>query len=421
MLREENLWHVTGGAAPDAPALDRDASCDLAIVGGGFTGCAAALRAAEQGASVVLCEAEHVGHGGSGRNVGLVNAGLWLPPETLAETMGAAPAARLTEALGAAPARVFELIQRHGIACEATRSGTLHCAHAPSGMRDLRERHRQMAALGAPVTLLDADETRLRVGSDAVHGGLHDARAGTVQPMAYVRGLAWAAMKNGAQLHEKTPVSGAEYENGMWRLTANGHTIRARGLLVATNGYHRGIAGMYVPYTSGVHFFQLTTAPLSEAQGHHILPGREGCWDTGLIMSSWRRDAAGRLILGGMGRPEGAGRALHMGWARRKLGKLFPELAELPFESHWTGRIAMTRDHVPKVLRIGRQAYAMFGYSGRGIAPGTVMGEALADAILSGDPEALPLAPVESYHETATGLRSAWYETGARVWHGTRT
>src|SRR3989338_7792329 len=130
-MSEPNLWRASSAEHFAAPALDHDLTVDLAVIGGGFTGLAAALEAARQGASVCVLEAETVGHGGSGRNVGLANAGLWLPPETVVVQMGATAGHRLITALAAAPARVFDLIAREGIACEPTRTGTLHPAHPP--------------------------------------------------------------------------------------------------------------------------------------------------------------------------------------------------------------------------------------------------------------------------------------------------
>ncbi|REC55517.1 FAD-binding oxidoreductase [Rhodosalinus sediminis] len=414
----ENLWETSAAETFEAPPLSGDVQADLAVIGGGYTGLSAALHAARAGARVVVLEAGRVGAGGSGRNVGLVNAGLWLPPDDVAAALGPEEGPALNAALAAGPEEVFGLIQRHAIACEPVRAGTLHLAHAPSAMADLRRRHAQAAAAGAPVTLLDAREAQARSGSPAVHGALHDARAGTIQPLAYARGLARAAADAGAQINEASQVTETEYENGVWRLrTGQGGRVTARRLLMATNAYHRPPRGAAQPRTAALHFFQLATAPLEPDWVAEVLPGGEGAWDTGTVMTSLRRDASGRVILGGMGRPEGLARALHHGWARRKLARLFPGLGRVPFEHAWSGRIAVTGDHLPKVLRLGRGALAVFGYSGRGIAPGTVMGRAAAEALLEDREGALPLQPREAYADPAPRLRSAIYEAGALAWH----
>nr|WP_311735023.1 hypothetical protein [Alloyangia mangrovi] len=123
------------------------------------------------------------------------------------------------------------------------------------------------------------------------------------------------------------------------------------------------------------------------------------------------------MILGAMGDAEGPGGSVHAGWARRKLAQVYPELADVPFEHAWQGRIAMTSDHVPKVVRFGPSALSIFGYSGRGIAPGTVFGTAAAVALLEGRETGLPVAAIDGYAERFIGLRGAYYEAGATLTH----
>ncbi|SMO92776.1 Glycine/D-amino acid oxidase [Paracoccus laeviglucosivorans] len=397
--------------------LDSDLTVDLAIVGGGFTGNAAALEAARRGATVAMFEAKTIGHGGSGRNVGLVNAGLWLPPEQVIEQMGAKAGQRLMGFLADAPARVWALIQNHGIDCEAKRNGTLHLAHSPAGQRDLARRHRQGRAMGWPVALLDASETARRTGSTAFHGALFDPRAGTIQPLSYVMGIARAATAAGAHLHEGSRVSHIRRHQGTWHLTVNGHHVRAANLLLATNAYFDGIEMGFQPRIVAVSYFQIATAPMPQAMRDRILRRGEGCWDTHTVMSSFRTDAAGRFIIGGIGNLEGPGRDIHLGWARRKLKQTFPELADLPFEYDWRGRIAMTSDHIPKLVRFGPDALAAFGYSGRGIGPGTTFGTLAAVALLENDDTVLPVMPVDAHDERLTTLREAYYESGAILTH----
>jgi len=413
-----NLWQADAREAIAAPPLAADAQADLAIIGGGFTGCSAALKAAEMGASVVLLEANSVGHGGSGRNVGLVNAGLWLPPDEVIKVLGEAEGTRLIEVLSRGPEMVFGLIARHGLDCEEMRNGTLHLAHAPSGMADLVERFRQGNRLGAPLQLLDAEETARRTASGAFHGALFDPRAGTIQPLSYCLGLARAAKQAGASLHADSAARSIAQKDGEWQVGVCGHTVRAKALLVATNAYHLDIEGCPPPRYVTVNYCQFATMPLPETVREKILPRREGCWDTALVMSSLRLDRAGRLIVGGMGDADGLGAAVHRNWARRKLASLFPQLEGIPIEHSWSGRIAMTSDHVPKIVEFGDNAMAVFGYSGRGIAPGTVFGSAAGAALIDPLKRAeLPIATTRSHSEAFTGLRSRSFEFGAVMAH----
>ena len=417
MTSEATLWHATSREEFSAGQLARDMAVDLAVVGGGFTGCSAALEAARAGATVCLLEAQTIGHGGSGRNVGLVNAGLWLPPEALTAQMGQEAGVRLIQTLAAAPAQVFDLIAREGIDCEAMRNGTLHLAHSAAGLRDLQERHRQGVALGAPLQLLDAETTARRVGSDMFHGAIFDPRAGTIQPLSYVRGLARAAVMAGATLHIHSPVTALTRDGGGWVLRSQGHTVRARKVLMATNAYHLGLRDPFQPQFVPVNYCQYATAPLPEAMRTTILPEGEGCWDTALVMSSLRMDQAGRLILGGIGNGAGPVGGVHHAWARRKLSTLFPSLKGQFLQHGWSGRIAMTSDHIPKIVAFGPDALACFGYSGRGIGPGTVFGMRAAHALLTGDMRGLPVRPVPQHNERFTSARALWYETGAGVIH----
>ncbi|MBU2962429.1 FAD-binding oxidoreductase [Citreicella sp. C3M06] len=414
---DTNLWQASAREHVSGAPFEADAVVDLAIIGGGFTGCSAALEAARRGAKVALFEGRKIGHGGSGRNVGLANAGLWLKPDEIIAKLGAGPGRALIDRLGGAPDQVFDLIAREGIRCEATRNGTLHCAHAPSGMDDLRERHRQGNAAGAPLQLLDAAEAQARTGSRAVHGALFDPRAGTIQPLSYVRGLARAAQQAGATLHEASPVSSVVPDGSGWRITCNGHRLRAGALLLASGAYHLPLGGPPAPAYVPVWYGQFATVPMPQPARAKILPRLEGCWDTALVMSSFRTDNDGRMIIGAMGNLDGPGAGIHAAWARRKLAQLFPELADLPFVHGWSGRIAMTSDHIPKITALGETGLGCHGYSGRGIGPGTVFGTACAEALLSGNRASLPLAPVPRHNESLTALKASYYEFGATLTH----
>jgi len=414
---ERNLWRETTPERFEAPPLDGDATPDLVIVGGGFTGCSAALHAAQRGLDVRLLEAEHVARGGSGRNVGLVNAGLWMPPDDIEAELGQATGMALNEALAAAPESVFSLIDTHGIACNAVRNGTLHVAHSRGGFEELRSRHEQHARRGAPVDLLDAEQARARTGTAAIHGALLDPRAGTIEPFAYCNGLARAAVEAGAYLHERTPAREIRHDGTAWQVRTPTGTIRARALLLATNAYHEGANGVARPSFTAVHFFQFATQPLAPEHLERILPGLEGCWDTGTVMSAFRRDAAGRLLVGSIGGLDHAGAGVHRSWAGRKLAALYPALKGQPLEHAWHGRIAMTRDHLPKIVRLAKDGFAIFGYSGRGIGPGTVFGRAAVEAIATGNDDVLPLPVLDRYDERAVGMRERCFEAGAMADH----
>jgi len=370
----------------------------------------------------VVLEAAEVGFGASGRNVGLVNAGLWVMPDELPGRLGAVHGARLLRALGDAPSMVYDLVARHGIACEAVRHGTLHCAVGPAGLAGLRHRAEQWRRHGAPVRLLDATEAAARTGTSAYAGALLDLRAGTIQPLAYVRGLARAALAAGARVHGGSPVVAVEDLGSAWRVrTRDGGEVDAAWVVVATNA-NALPAGPWPALMSEIvrmPYFNLATAPLPEALARTILPNREGAWDTRSILSSFRLDQANRLVFGSIGALRGTGRAIHRDWGRRALARLFPALAGIPFEHAWYGWIGTTADALPRLHRLGRNVVSCSGYNGRGIAPGTVFGRELARLVLgqAGQDE-LSLPITELAPAGFKALREAFYEAGAQVAHG---
>ncbi|MDR7219889.1 FAD-binding oxidoreductase [Aminobacter aminovorans] len=416
--RSHGLWEATAPVAPATTALDGHVSADIVIVGGGYTGMSCALHLAEAGRRVVLLEGREIGFGGAGRNVGLINAGLWLAPDDVSAALGPDHGERLLKLLGEGPAQVMALIDRHGIDCELERNGTLHCAVGASGLAEIREREAQWQKRGAPVKLLDATETAARLGTSAYLGALHDARAGTLQPLAYARGLATAVVKAGVTLHTSSPVITAERKGDRWRLTTPGGTVDADWVVVATDAYSAGPWQMVRNEQVHLPYFNLATQPLSPDQLRKVLPRREGVWDTKTVLSSFRLDRAGRLVFGSVGALRNSGTAIHKAWARRALSRLYPELGDIAFEHEWYGQIGMTGDALPRFHTFGPNAVGFSGYNGRGIAPGTVFGRELALLITGEKTYAdLPLPVSDVTPAPFRRGREAWYEAGAQLAH----
>ena len=411
-----NHWRNAAVEQVAFPPLTDNITVDLVVIGGGFTGLNAARVATREGLRVCLIEANSIGHGGSGRNVGLVNAGLWLPPDQVKKTLGDARGERLNNDLGTGPDRVFDLIETYEIQCDARRNGTLHLAHSNQAISDLRAREEQWKNRGSPVTLLDAETTAHHVGSDMYHGALFDARAGVIQPLDYARGLARAAADMGVRIHEKTAAIHIERDD-IWQVTTGDGHVRASKLLIATNAYNNLASANQVYETSIVSYFQCVSQKLVQRDFDTILPEHHGCWDTALIMSSFRKTRDNRLVFGAMGETEDIiGRYIHDGWAQRAIQRIFPEVT-IDLSQSWSGRIAMTKNKTPDIMRLGKDGYAIFGYSGRGIAPGTVLGEQFGKYTATEDESDLCLKVTDKYRETFTNLKSRYYETGARVFH----
>lgn len=415
------LWEASAPPAPKTQALTQRIAVDVAIIGAGYTGTSAALHLAEGGASAAVLEAFDIGFGASGRNVGLVNAGMWVMPSVLLGELGESHGRRLLDILGNGPSVVFDLIARHGIACEAVRNGTLHCAAGPRGVAEVAERARQWLELGAPVEVLDAQRTLELTGTRAYPASLLDRRAGTVQPLAYVRGLAAAALRAGARIHTQTRVTAAERVGSGWQLaTSSGGVVSARWVIVATDAY-TGSDGPWPGIQAEqvrLPYFNFATAPLPRAGAQGILPERQGAWDTRQVLSSFRLDAAGRLVFGSVGALRGMGRRIHHDWARRALARIFPQLKDVPFEHEWYGTIGMTSNALPRFHELDHNVVSFNGFNGRGIAPATVFGRELAKLVLGEvRRDDLPLPVTQVAPAPWRNAKALGYEAGAQAFH----
>jgi glycine/D-amino acid oxidase-like deaminating enzyme len=207
------------------------------VIGGGFTGLSSALQLAAKGAKVSLLEAADIGYGGSGRNAGLVNAGMWTLPDDICSTLGPELGEQLLDVLGNAPGLVFELIEKHRLKCEAVRNGTLQLAVGAAGMREIERRTEQWRRRGAPVRMMDAAETAKAVGADIYQGAMRDERAATMQPLAYARELARAALAEGAAIFTRSEVLSAERTGKRWRLRTSAGCLTSDWVIVGTNAY----------------------------------------------------------------------------------------------------------------------------------------------------------------------------------------
>lgn len=414
------LWEASAPAAPPTQSLSSDMTADVAIVGGGFTGCSAAYHLASAGRSAIILEAREIGFGGSGRNVGLVNAGMWVMPHDLLASLGDTYGERLLTQLGEAPRLVFDLVERLGIDCEAVSRGTLHCAVGRKGLAEIAERARQWQARGADVELLDAGAAERLVGSRAYMGALLDRRAGTIQPLAYVRGLADRAIREGARIHTQTPALAYEDLGSAWKVTTPSGSVTAPWVILATDAYSGAGCSALKREQVMLPYFNLATRPLSEDQLSEILPERQGAWDTKSILSSFRLDRRGRLIFGSVGALRQGGKRIHIDWGKRELARLFPWLGPVSFEHCWYGMIGMTGDAMPRLHRRGRNMVSIGGFNGRGIAPGTTFGRDLARLVLGEIVlEDFPLPLTDLREAPFRSARAAFYEAGAQLAHFT--
>jgi glycine/D-amino acid oxidase-like deaminating enzyme len=266
--------------------------------------------------------------------------------------------------------------------------------------------------------LLDAAATAAKVGSAAYAGALLDLRAGTIQPLAYARGLAAAAVAAGARVLTGSKVAAVEPSGSAWTVRTASGSVTTDWVVVATNAYTHAPWPAIRAELVHLPYFNLATAPLAPGELATILPDRQGGWDTKEVLSSFRLDRHGHLVFGSVGALRGSGTPIHRAWAKRALRRLFPQLGDVAFVAEWYGTIGMTDNSLPRFHKLARNVIGFCGYNGRGIAPGTVFGRVAARLVTGAITEAeLPLPVTEPQPPRLRGLKETFYELGAQVAH----
>jgi glycine/D-amino acid oxidase-like deaminating enzyme len=391
------FWLDDPDAPPPAPRLEGRTRCDLAVVGGGFTGLWSALLAKQQDPArdVVVLEGRRSAAAASGRNGGFCDASL---THGFANGMSRFPDEldRL-DRLGLENLDAIEAtVAAHGIDCNFERTGMLDVAVAPWQVDDLTELAASMQAHGYGVELLDSGGVRTEVASPSYHGGMwvHD-RTAVVNPARLAWGLRRACLESGVRIHEGTPVRGIHREDGHVRLSTTRGSVAARRVVLATNA-DRPLLARLRPFILPVYDYVLVTEPLTPAQMDSIgWKHRQGVGDSGNQFHYYRLTADSRILWGGYDAIYHFGNRVAADLEQRaatfdKLAEhffaTFPQLEGLRFTHRWGGAI----DTCSRFCAFfgtshgGRVAYAL-GYTGLGVGASRFGAQVMLD-LLGGEP-----------------------------------
>jgi len=360
--------------------LEGEIQVDACVVGGGYTGLSAALHLAEQGYSVVLLEAHRVGWGAAGRNGGQVGSGQRKDETELEQRFGPAVAQKLWGLAEQAKQLVRDRVARHAIDCDL-RPGQLVTASRPGHAVELRDRAERLAArygysrarYVTPAELADM------LGTRVFHGGLLDQGAFHLHPLNFALGLAAAAEAAGARICEYSEV--LQWQPGEHALlrTRTG-TVKARLVVLACDGYLGELEPRIAAANMPINNFIVATAPLGEERARSLIRDDVCVHDTRFVVNYFRLSADRRLLFGG-GENYRAGFPPDIAaLVRPYLLRVYPQLADVAIEHAWGGTLGISRTRLPHVGRLDGNVYFAQGYSGHGIAIGTLAGQLIAEA-----------------------------------------
>ncbi|SAL66183.1 NAD(P)/FAD-dependent oxidoreductase [Caballeronia humi] len=390
------LWASTALPRAASEAVGGPLQVDVAIVGGGFTGLSAALHLAQAGVHAALFEAFEIGHRASGRNGGQVVPGVKPPPSALIKRFGDDAARRMMRFSYGSADELFALVDRYQIHCHPTRNGWLQGAYSQASSEYLRQRSHEINRHGGNTVHLDRDEMRAATGSDYWPSGLLEKSAGAVQPLAYARGLARAVTDLGGTLHEYSPVQSISSSSGKFELQVNGHAVQARKVILATDAYTDRLLPEVAQSYVNVSSAQIATDPLPPELQQRLMPLRAGISETRKITYYCRLDPKGRFVIGGRGRNSDKLDPATREQLRQAARQRFPELNDVAFTHGWACRVGMTIDDLPHLHELAEGLWTAYGYCGRGVAMGTVLGRVLGEAVRGMPAAALdyPVTPV---------------------------
>ncbi|MCY0942065.1 NAD(P)/FAD-dependent oxidoreductase [Streptomyces antarcticus] len=376
------------------PALIGGTTCDLLVVGGGYTGLWTALAAKERdpSADVVLVEGDEAGGAASGRNGGFCESSL---THGLANGLARWPdEIGVLEQLGRANLQAMEdTLARHSIDCDWERTGSLVVATEPHQVDWLAEEAEAAARYGATTTVLDADAVRAEIDSPTFLGAVwNKSDTAMVNPARLAWGLKRACLDLGVRIHEHTPALSLDEHGAVVSVRTPYGRITAGRVALATNAYP-SLVRRHRLYTVPVYDYALMTEPLDEQQlasvGWH---NRQGWADPANAFHYVRISADNRILWGGYDvvhqrrvRAEHDQRPETYATLARQFFRTFPQLEGTRFSHTWGGAIdTSTRFCVFfDTSHRGKVAYAA-GFTGLGVGASRFGAEVMLD-LLAGE------------------------------------
>ena len=367
-------------AADGSPLPER---VDVAVIGSGYTGLSAALQTARAGRSTLVVDAEDAGWGCSSRNGGQISTSIKPGFDVLAKRHGEERARAILLDGQRSLAWVGEVVGAEQIDCDFRVVGRFHAAHNAREFAALARRvAEQPKGLEVEMQVVPRSEQRAELDTDAYWGGVVYLRHASIDPARYHQGLLERALAAGARVVGRCRAMSIENDgDGHLLRTARG-IVRARDVVVATNGYTGQLTPWLQRRVIPIGSYMIATEPLPEGQMARLMPKDRIVSDTRKVVFYYRASPDRRRILFG-GRvstgetdPRISGPLLHA-----EMVKLFPELAAVRISHSWCGFVAYTFDELMHIGKHEGVHYAL-GYCGSGVGMASYLGMRLGLQVL---------------------------------------
>lgn len=427
----DSWYHYSANAYPNRPVLTEDLEVDVCIVGGGYTGLSTALHLAQQGVRCVVLEANRMGWGASGRNGGQVGTGFNQSQQWLERELGQTAAQALWD-LGLEATRLVEsLVEAHAIDCDLQQH-ILYPTHSKAEFKEIiKDTEFLNNNYGADkLGIVSPDEIGNWLATKHYHGAVLNRYARHLHPLNYALGLAEAASDAGALLFENSRVIKTRLPYLRSHVSMTGHRVEtehgsviAEHMVFACNGYHNELHPTIAKHVMPINNYIVATEPLPNGFPDNIVANGVAVADSRFVVNYYRISHDNRLLFGG-----GETWSYRFPDDIRKLVKrnllgLFPQLSDTELEFAWGGTLAITRERLPFVRKLGTSLWTAGGYSGHGVALSTLTGKLISQAIQGNDDafKLLSQLPASAFpgddrlRPTLLKLGMAWYAMRDRI------
>lgn len=403
-----------------APPVTSDITCDVAVIGGGMGGMAAALRLAEGNQDVVLLEAEFCGYGSSSRNGGQIASA---PGGDLRMLKMFYPKAvpGMVRLADHAASFVEGLIRDHDIDCDYVANGMVFGAVSPIQMLRVRACAAILLRAGGHGTVGTSEELGIPRG---FVGGMREGKGGMLNPGKLSRGVRRALLSTSARVFEQTKVTDVAKQGGTVVISTPGGTVRADKVVLATNAYSGEWNITPERLSVPAWIIEVETEPIAPERIAELgWTSRSGVVTQHQIMENYRLTERNTIVFG-VRRLERATtyplpiKTPDPALVQELAGAFhtrFPSLADVKVARAWGGWIAITSSWLSVAGKVDEGVYYLLACNGHGLAQAPYVGSLIADLIVDGkrhpdlddiwhdEPDFPPFMMLNR-----VGLRAAW-------------
>ncbi len=378
----QSWYAATADVLETQPGLSESLSCDVCIIGAGFTGLSAALTLALRGVDVILLDAHRIGWGASGRNGGQLGSGQRVDQDELEKMYGLDRARALWDLAQASKQNVHDLILQHRIDCDY-RPGIMYVDHK---RRFTRETAEYVEKLNTDygydqISFVDKDALRQRLASDCYYSGTVDTGAGHLHPLKLVTGIARAAIKQGVRIFENTEV--IKYSDTQDHVAINSKhgNVKARQMLLACNGYLGELSADVAASVMPINNYIIATEKLEPTLANSLIRDNMAVADSKFVVNYFRVSPDNRLLFGGRESYGYRFPADIKSFVRRAMINVYPQLDDTVIDYGWGGTLAITMNRMPHIRQLTKNVMSSSGYSGHGVGMATLAGKLCAEAL----------------------------------------